>query len=105
MGTPALLPLRIVDAFLVGASDDPGAENNGLYVMGRHELKGGPADRLVEPDIGLGGVPALDRVAERAQARRSVTTRGRLPPPVYGVVRVSVVMRSQPGSGRRVTPT
>src|SRR5207244_778923 len=51
----ALLSLRVVDAFCVGASNDSGTQHDSLDVVGGHELEGSAADLLIEPNIGLGG--------------------------------------------------
>ncbi|MGH2360987.1 MAG: hypothetical protein ACRDGM_10685, partial [bacterium] len=55
----APLAQRVVDALFVWASDDSRAHHDGLHVVGRDEFKSGPADLLVKPDIGVGGVPTL----------------------------------------------
>lgn len=57
----ALLPDRVVDAFFVWASDDPWTDHDGFHLMGCHKVKGGPADLLVKPSVGLRGMPALKR--------------------------------------------
>ena len=57
----ALLSDRVVDAFFVWASDDPRTYHDRLHMMGRHEVKRGAADILVESLICLGRMPALQR--------------------------------------------
>ena len=94
------LALRIVDTFLVRASDDAIRDHDGKYAMLTEEARNLIADNGVVPDVGSFGEPALEQIWLVACVRHDGDSdlRGQIRSgPIEGDCRDGIASESAPG--------